>query len=472
MQVNLALEDIAERIPTPCAHPIYPPPSKFVAILFCVACLWLVPRARAQQSQSMPRNDAEARVAWRRSMKKTPLPKHGCYTAAYPKNQWQEGACATAPKIPFVPKKGQSPQTVGNGNDYVAEVTSGLLSEADGAFPDSSGVTSESGYVNGTPPAYSNSFSLQLNSNYFGSAPACGGAYNPSLCAGWQQFIFAQGYGEQTMVYMQYWLLNYDTVCPSGWTYYFGDCYQNSSAIVVPTQQITNISNLVLSGEAANGTDTVMFDASGDVLSAVGQDSVLDLEQHWTEAEFNVFGNGDGGEANFNNGSSLVVLTDVTNGTTYAPQCIGPQGAGTTGETNNLNIVPVSGALCCPYGGSTPAILFMESNSQSAPASAACEAIPSTINGSRTLITYPIIQGETRVLYSAKLEDSTPGASITYTLFDACGNSVESATVSSGTTISYLDTEIDGESCTYGIRGTIYASQPEYFQSPPTEIIF
>ena len=438
--------------------------------MLCVVALACF--ARAQQTQSVPQDDAAARVAWHKSMKQTPLPKHGCFTVSYPSTSWQESSCTTAPKIPLIPRHGKAAQTVGNRNDYVAGVTSGLLSTAEGSFPNSSGVTSESGYVNDLPPAYPNAFTLQLNSNFFNNAPACSGASDPSQCIGWQQFVFQEGYGYQTQVYMQYWLINYDTACPVSWSPYLNDCFENSTSIVVPTQQAADISSLTVTGEAANGTDTVIFTAPGDTLSAVGQDTVLDLEQHWTEAEFNVLGDGGGGEANFNDGSSFVVLTSVTNGTTDAPQCLGPPGAGTSGETNNLSLVPQSGPACCAYGGTSPSILFMESNSQNAPTSASCETIPYSTHGSETIITHPIILGEIRVLYSATLEDSTPGATITYQLFDSCGNSVESATVSSGTTISYLDTEINGESCTYGIRGTMYATQPGYLQSPPSGIVF
>jgi hypothetical protein len=100
-------------------------------------------------------------------MKKTPLPKHGCFTVKYPSTEWLEQSCTKAPNIPVIPKQGSAPQTVGNGNDFVAEVTSGFISSAEGSFPNSSGVTSESGYVGGVAPSYSNAFTLQLNSNYF-----------------------------------------------------------------------------------------------------------------------------------------------------------------------------------------------------------------------------------------------------------------------------------------------------------------
>lgn len=100
---------------------------------------------------------------------------------------------------------------------------------------------SESGYVNNQPPAYSNSFTLQLNSDYFYNTPLCAGAATPSQCQGWQQFLFQQGNGGSGSVYMQYWLLNYGFNCPSNWILAIvlgePDCYMNSTSANVPAQQ-------------------------------------------------------------------------------------------------------------------------------------------------------------------------------------------------------------------------------------------
>jgi hypothetical protein len=48
--------------------------------------------------------DAVARVKWRRSIERLPLPnRHSCFTAAFPKIEWQEIPCETPPKHPFLP---------------------------------------------------------------------------------------------------------------------------------------------------------------------------------------------------------------------------------------------------------------------------------------------------------------------------------------------------------------------------------
>ncbi len=70
------------------------------------------------------------------------------------------------------------------------------------------------------------SFSLQLNSVPF-TSPACSTALVPAACQGWQQFIYSTTHNA---VFMQYWLLNYNTACPSGWTALGADCFTNSPA--------------------------------------------------------------------------------------------------------------------------------------------------------------------------------------------------------------------------------------------------
>lgn len=404
----------------------------------------------------------------------------------YPSTQWQEQPCTKAPNIPVIPKQGAAPQTVGSGNDFVAEATSGLISSADGSFATATGGNSESGYTSNQPSAYPNSFSLQLNSNTFSNTPLCSGAADPSQCLGWQQFVFSEANGGNGLVFIQDWLINYGTACPSNWQtdVLFGetDCFINGATINAPSEPASYIPFMSITGSTGNGTDTVIFeDSLQDILYSVAQNNLLNLDQNWTNAEFNVFGYDDGVEAEFSSGSTFVVQTSITNGTTNAPLCLGPQGAGTTGETNNLTLIPQTAPVCCPYGGSSPSIQFLESSASGAEGMCGASGVvvggnfaatPYSINGTRTVITHPIIQGEIRVQYSATLEDATPGSTIIYQLFDNCGNSLESGSVSSGTPISYLQTEIDGQTCTYGIHSTMYATNPGYVQSLISSIAF
>ena len=319
------------------------------------------PSAAAQPTPS----EAKARESWRKSMSRTPTPKKGCFTATYPDTTWQEVACTTAPPRPYLPARGPRPDTVGNGTDFSAQVTSGVISSADGSFVRVIGVTSES------DDGSANTFSLQLNSSFF-TTSVCNGAATPSSCLGWQQFV----YTNSGAAFMQYWLLDYGT-CPGGWNQYGSDCYKNSSAVSVPVQTIANLAELVLTGTVVSGgTDTVALSTGSALYSAQGEDSVLNLAQGWQVAEFNIIGDGNASEANFNTGSTLVVKTSVENGTSNAPSCVEE---GFTGETNNLTLV-TSPAVCCPIGGSSPAIVFTESNATGAISTCSSPALVPILN--------------------------------------------------------------------------------------------
>jgi hypothetical protein len=116
-----------------------------------------------------------------------------------------------------------------------------------------------------------------------------------------------------------------------------------------------------------------LSNASTYQLNARGHDSILNLAQNWNEAEFNIVGDtcGKGSQASFKPGGTIVVRTSVDDGTTIAPCPRNPTPpyapicaiAGTTAETNNLNL----GTCSCIEGpGTTPAIVFTESNTVAA----------------------------------------------------------------------------------------------------------
>lgn len=327
-------------------------------VLLLLALFAIVPvlSASSQSRQSRPSGPAMHAKwkAWRETMKRTPLPKKkGCFKASYPSTTWQETACKTAPLVPYPPTThGDRPNTVGNGTDYYAAV-SNLLSSAAGSFPTVSDLTSASAY------------SLQLNSNFF-STSVCSGAANPSSCKGWQQFLYTVSPSE---TFMQYWLIKWGkTTCPSGWTYFDNysddECYRNSSATDSNVPLLANWQYLELVGNAASGTDKVTFYNGDGNVSASAADSVLNLEDGWDNAEFNVFGNGNGSEVSFNSDASFVVQASLNDGATTAPAC---EPGGFTAETNNLDLV----GSCCPVAGSTyilPFTQFLESNDSGATA--------------------------------------------------------------------------------------------------------
>jgi hypothetical protein len=303
----------------------------------------------ASLSSAQAAGDAEARnqELWREAITQTELPAEGCFYASYPSLTWTRTECTVAPNIPFLPQIGAISQTVGDGDDYAAEITSGLITKTIGSFPQVTGVKSETGFLG------ANDYSLQLNSNFMNTA-ACDGAADPAKCLDWQQFIYSSGYES---VFMQYWLIFWENPCPSGWfSDGAGDCYTNSSAVTAPLERITDLSTFKLSGSAKKrGKDAVVFTVGKKAYSATGLDTVVDLATGWRESEFNVFGDGGGSEADFNSRSSVTVKIAVSNGTKNAPKCASH--SGTTAETNNLKL-----AGCKGTGGTAPYIEFTESN--------------------------------------------------------------------------------------------------------------
>jgi hypothetical protein len=287
--------------------------------------------------------------SWHAAIAHAPKPAKGCYTAAYPKSTWIKVACVAAPNLPYIPRGGAAGSlAVGDGNDYAA-VSSTLTSNAVGSFPIVKQLKSE------TDGGQANVYSIQLNSNFMSGDQACAGADNPSQCLGWLQFVYSSS---SRAAFMQYWLIDYTggTVhCPAGWNSYSKDCYKNSSAVFVPQEVVTQLSQMNLSGNAVNGgVDTLVYMDGANAYSTTGQDSVMYLSDGWTGSEFNIIGDGGGSQADFNLGTALTVEIDLTDGTTDVPTCQAHDG--TTGETNNLNL-----KACTATGGNVPGVRFKES---------------------------------------------------------------------------------------------------------------
>jgi hypothetical protein len=303
--------------------------------------------ATAAAAATLP--DLQAREHWRDALSRISLPAGACFKANYPDIAWTRTACSRAPLTPYIPRHGTSlavgGETTGNGNDYAAVVTH-LISKGVGSFPSITGLKTES------DDGESNDYSLQLNSNFF-STTVCNGATDPSECLGWQQFVYSNS-GE---AFMQYWLINYGSRCPSGgWMAYSGDCYRNSNAVDVPVQALTKLATLEVTGTAvANGTDKMVLMAGTTAYTTSGNDSVVKLADYWTQSEYNVIGDGGGSEAKFNTGTSITVNIALTDGATTAPTCEADDG--TTGETNNLTL-----GACTTSSGSTPSVKFVESH--------------------------------------------------------------------------------------------------------------
>jgi hypothetical protein len=332
-----------------------------IRLICCLAVLASLPAPAA--TEKMTPEELKLRTEWSHSMAQVPLPpRQGCFAASYPAREWKGATCVKAPNIPMPPRVGPRALVVGNGSDISAQAPSGFISQGTGSFDAVTGVTSLSSPIGNAGAAVNNAYTLQLNTNFF-SSTACAGAANPAACQGWEQYVFFND-GSNGVIFIQYWLLNFDTTCPATWNQFqfTGSttiyCYRNANnAAAVPNQPVGNLAQLVLTGNAAAGADSVALGTPGGAFAATGDNSV-NATAGWTIAEFNVFGAGGssagGGQVSFNAGASVVPRTRVIYGGTSAPNCVA---FGFTGETNNLNFGPNPPAAT-PAG---PAVMFTES---------------------------------------------------------------------------------------------------------------
>ena len=314
---------------------------------------------------AVPDSDKLAQAQWGASIIHSEAPGEGCYRATYPSKLWESVPCGTAGAkahpIPRLTNTGQ-PETTGNGNDYALVAPSGhLITQTTGRFPAVSGVTSEFtvGGINGAILGQ-NEYSLQLNTNANGRTSACSGG--ASTCTVWQQFLYSTGYESNgsAAVYIEYWLINYKAsgaACPSGYNTYQKSCWKNSALASAPNVPITSLASLSLGGYAAmpGGGDTVTLLVGNQAYLMSAGGSVLQIGTVWNQSEFNVLGDTGAAEAVFNSGSAVTLDVAAQYGLTATPGCASY--AGTTGETNNLNL-----GVCTGVGGSTPTIQFTESH--------------------------------------------------------------------------------------------------------------
>jgi hypothetical protein len=192
----------------------------------------------------------------------------------------------------------------------------------------------EKGLIDGKgTQEYMNTFTLQLNSQNF-TTPACSGNTTGN-CKGWEQFDYDT---HANIVFIQYWLLGYGT-CPSGWTADVppdDNCSMNGYETPLPDGPITapGLANTILTGNAAQGgNDSAVLIYGNTASESVNPDRLLDLAPEWNTAEFGVFGDGSGSQANFGSNTTFEAQTSVVSNSENAPTC-DPESF--TAETNNL----------------------------------------------------------------------------------------------------------------------------------------
>lgn len=297
------------------------------------------------------------------------------------------GRALAAPHVVFPPRRqgAINPAVIGNGNDYGVDVLPVTMLGAIGSFPSIDSVRS----VTSCAPRYArnnscgthglgnNVYSLQLNSNNF-STSSCG---KNKHCLGWEQFVYTNQpkyYNGGGNLIIQDWLLATSSKklkCPpnQNWTASGGDCYKNApNSVPVPTVPATELDEVRLAGSAGSNGDSVFFSVGGYVygMKNAQDDGVTDLSQHWTGAEFNVLGDGDGYQAVFNAGATITVRLEAVTGYSTAAACTG--NSGTTAEENNLSfIAPPSTVDKEQY----PSIVFSESNATSPPQPPSCVSV-------------------------------------------------------------------------------------------------
>jgi hypothetical protein len=314
--------------------------KRTIGVLAAIALAAVSVSSASALASSQP--TAKTKAQWRTAISQVHQPGAGCFNAAYPVLKWHAVKCVTAPKVPLVPApqarsaKSGAPEAVGDGVDYSAVVT-GKISRGVGTFTNvSSGIT-EKGLPGGSGSQVANAFSLQLNSQFFTGSAACARSANPSTCQAWQQFVYTYESRTSGDLFMQYWLINYNARCPSGWFTYSTDCYTNSNASTVSTVTAAQLATVNLTGSAVSGgLDTVSLAVgSGHATSVTNSDSKIGLAGFWNTAEWGVYGDGGGSEANFGANTTLEAQTALTATSGSAPSCVQE---GFTGETNNLNL--------------------------------------------------------------------------------------------------------------------------------------
>ena len=304
-------------------------------------------------SASAATRPAGTKAQWQAAITQVREPGTGCYHASYPALRWQAVRCAAAPRWPLAPQppsgsaKGGAPATVGNGLDYSAQV-SGTISQATGTFHNVTKPITEKGKVNNTGSLIANAFSLQINSQFFSGSPACSGAANPANCLAWQQFVYSYQSGIG-FVYMQYWLIGYNATCPAGWNAFSSDCYTNSPASTMTPLKAWQLHSVKFVGSAASGgnDEASLAIGSGTATLTTNSDSEIDLASAWNTTEWDLFGDGGGGEAFFGANTTLKAQMVLKGTSTSAPSCVQE---GFTAETNNLTLTttPTLGTRTSP----------------------------------------------------------------------------------------------------------------------------
>lgn len=217
----------------------------------------------------------------------------------------------------------------------------------------------------------------------------CAGHGLPSKCQGWQQFVYADS-PQDNEVFMQYWLIQYNNTCPSGWnSFSFSGsseiyCYKNSAASTLSEGRlaVSGLSGTTFEGSAnVSGNDAVVLTTASGHATSTGAGSVLSLGNGWKAAEFAIVGDCCGSQATFSANTTTTVHTVVKSASNAPPTCVNE---GFTGETNNLNLEGTPALPTQPF----PMIASQQTNGKATAASCATAGSgPATCTGNTGTLT-------------------------------------------------------------------------------------
>ncbi|RSM73995.1 hypothetical protein DL991_30430 [Amycolatopsis sp. WAC 01375] len=234
--------------------------------------------------------------------------------------------------------RADTPPMLMAGGDFgvIARTPAGAVQQATGSFDNGTvkNVTSVTSFVAAnTPPETKDAYTLQLNTNEFGT-PLCG---DKPLCQGWMQFVFANN-GTGGELSIRYWLRSYGAPCPAGWQPKLVDsCYKKSAGMPTPNMPLVtgSMPRYKLTGSANGPHDAAVFTVDGSIVAVVTARELV-IGSQWEDVEFNVYGYDDESIAVFNTNAEFNTRTQLEYGGTARPKCIS---TGFSNEANNLSFI-------------------------------------------------------------------------------------------------------------------------------------
>lgn len=268
--------------------------------------------------------------SWKHQIQNTPTPGVGCFTATYPQAWWARAPCVGNGKSAGEPFR----MTI-DGNGY-ADFVSRLCSCQYPIGSATGQVTTESGYQSESDNTYGvNSYSIQLNSNYYGLT------IGSTRTQGWTQFALINNWNSNWIqLEMQWWLVggwNSSNPCPSGWSASYPSCYRTSTTSQFSPVNPSNLPQVQLSGSATSTSDTATYCLGSTCHSvSAGDVGYLGQNNHWINTEWNVLGMANQSGAGWNQGLSLTIQVSVGIPDPESITC--STVSGYSGESSNVNL--------------------------------------------------------------------------------------------------------------------------------------